>query len=111
MTGYFDFMPVPKSIVLGVINDAKYSSFKLQLKSGHSIFLYADGVTEAENKRQDLFSEEKLQELLANSGEVCARKIIDLVKAEIDTFTEGVEQSDDITMLSLSYLNANNFDN
>ena len=110
MTGCFDFMPVPKSIVLGYINDAKYSSFNLQLKSGDSIFLYTDGVTEAENQRQDLFSDEKLLELLANSDEVCARKIVELVKAEIDRFSEGVEQSDDITMLSLNYLGANNFD-
>jgi PAS domain S-box-containing protein len=110
ITGCFEFMPVPKSIVLGYIKDAKYSSFNLQLRPGDSIFLYTDGVTEAENQQRDLFSDEKLLKLLATSGEVCARKVVELVKAEIDTFTEGVEQSDDITMLSLNYLGANNFD-
>jgi PAS domain S-box-containing protein len=109
ITGCFEFMPVPKSIVLGYMKDAKYKNFNLQLKSGDNIFLYTDGVTEAENQQRDLFSDEKLLELLATSGEVCAQNIVELVKAEIDIFTEGVEQSDDITMLSLIYLGTNNF--
>ncbi|MEI6066950.1 MAG: SpoIIE family protein phosphatase [Methylococcaceae bacterium] len=109
-TGYFEFMPMPKSIVLGFMKDAKYNSFSLQLNPGDSIFLYTDGVTEAENQKQDLFSDERLLELLAASEEVNAQKIIELVKAEIDAFAEGVDQSDDITMLTLHYLGASNSD-
>jgi len=108
--GSFEFMQVPKSIVLGYIKNAKYSSLKLQLKPGDSVFLYTDGVTEAENQKRDLFSDEKLLKLLATSGEVCAQKMVELVKAEIEIFSEGVEQSDDITMLSLSYISASNCD-
>jgi len=110
MTGCFDFIPVPKSIVLGYINDAKYSSFNLQLKSGDSIFLYTDGVTEAENERKELFSDERLLDLLTASDNVDAQKIIELVKSEIVAFVNDVDQSDDITMLALHYLGVNNSD-
>ncbi len=100
----FEFMPVPKSIILGYMKDVKYTSLTLQLSPGHTVFLYTDGVTEAENQQQDLFSDERLLKLLVDFGEVGVQKIIELVNAEIDRFTEGSEQSDDITMLALHYL-------
>ncbi len=99
----FEFMPVPKSIVLGYMTDVKYSSLTVQLNPGHSVFLYTDGVTEAENKQQNLFSDERLLELLVTSGEMGAQKTIQFVNTEINRFTEGNEPSDDITMLSLHY--------
>ncbi len=100
---YFEFMPVPKSIVLGYMKDVKYTSLTVQLNPGHTVFLYTDGVTEAENKQQNMFSDDRLLNLLVTSGETDAQKIIQLVNTEINQFTEGSEQSDDITMLTLHY--------
>ena len=97
-------MPVPISIVIGYMKDVKYKSLMVQLNPGDTVFLYTDGVTEAENQQQDLFSDERLLKLLVTSGEMTAQTIIELVNAEIDRFTEGSEQSDDITMLTLHYL-------
>ena len=104
INGCFEFMPVPISIVLGYMKDVKYKSLMVQLNPGDTVFLYTDGVTEAENQQQDLFSDERLLKLLVTSGEMTAQTIIELVNAEIDRFTEGSEQSDDITMLTLHYL-------
>ena len=104
INGCYEFMPVPKSIVLGYMRDVKYTYLTVQLNPGNTVFLYTDGVTEAENKQQHLFSDEKLLKLLVTSGEVSAQKTIELVNAEIDQFTEDSEQSDDITMLALRYL-------
>ena len=111
INGCFEFMPVPKSIVLGYMKDIKYKSLSLQLNPSDTVFLYTDGVTEAENQQQDLFSDERLLNIFLASEEISAQKIIKLVGTEIDRFTEGNEQSDDITMLSLHYLGSNYFDN
>ena len=104
LNGCFVFMPVPKSIVRGYMRDVKYTSLVMGLNPGDTIFLYTDGVTEAENQQQDLFSDERLLEILGGSVENGAQQIIGLVDAEMKRFTEGAEQSDDITMLSLRYL-------
>jgi len=106
VTGNFEFMPVPQGIVVGFMEGVEYKSASLQLKPGDAIFVYTDGVTEAENRQKDFFSEERLLKLLADSGRVSAQNIIELVKREINTFSEGVEQSDDITMLTLRYRGA-----
>lgn len=106
ITGNFEFMPVPQGIVVGFMEGVKYKSASLQLKPGDAIFVYTDGVTEAENQQKDLFSDEKLIKLLIDSGKGSAQKIIELVKDEINIFSEGADQSDDITMLTLRYLGA-----
>ncbi len=108
ITGTFDYIPVPKGIVVGIMEDVKYQSSSLQLKAGDAIFVYTDGVTEAEDSQKKLFSDEKLLNLLAVSKEDSAEKLVELVKHEIDIFTNGVAQSDDITMLTLRYLGSNN---
>ena len=104
INGCFEFLPVLKSIVLGYMRDVKYNSLTVQLNPGNAVFLYTDGVTEAENIQQDLFSDERLLSVLDGSKEINAQKIIGLVNTEIGLFTEGCEQSDDITMLTLHYL-------
>jgi PAS domain S-box-containing protein len=108
--GSFEFMPMPKSIVLGYMKDIKYKSLSVQLNSGDYVFLYTDGVTEAENLQRDLFSDERLLSTLWAVEDASAQKIIKQVSAEINRFSEGNEQSDDITMLSLHYLGSKHFD-
>lgn len=102
-SGDFEFIPMPIAIVLGFMSDIKYVSSSLQLKPGDTIFIYTDGVTDAENKQQELFSDEKLLQLLAVLNDKNVFEIIKGVKKEIDTFSDGVEQTDDITMLALRY--------
>ena len=100
----FESAKIPRAIVLGFMKDAKYNSMSLQLKFGGSIFLYSDGVTDAENKKGDLFSDEKLLEILSTSQETNSQNLIERVKTEIDNFSDGVNQTDDITMLCFRYL-------
>ena len=103
---YFGPAQIPRAIVLGFTKEAKYKSMRLQLKSGDSIFLYSDGVTDAENKHGDLFSDEKLLEILSASQESTSKTLIERVKTEIDNFSHGVNQTDDITMLCFNYLSS-----
>jgi sigma-B regulation protein RsbU (phosphoserine phosphatase) len=101
---FFEPAQIPRAIVLGFTKEAKYKSMRLQLKAGDSIFLYSDGVTDAENKHGDLFSDEKLVEILSTSQEITSQSLIEHVKTEIDNFSHGVNQTDDITMLCFQYL-------
>lgn len=89
--------------IAGAMSELCYSTQQLTLTPGDTLFLYTDGVTEAMNKEQQLYSDERLVELLDNTTKTGAMEIIELVNGSVAEFADGAEQSDDITMLALTY--------
>lgn len=90
-------------IVLGVFDDFEYESKSFTLNPGDYFFLFTDGVTEAFNDKEELFSDDRLEALLKERGSI---SIVDVVKdtfEAVNEFSKGVPQSDDITILSLAY--------
>jgi len=101
----FDYMRPPRGLVLGIAEGAAYGLASLRLAPGQSVLLYTDGVTEASNPEQALYSDERLLETLrAVPAGSDARQIVEAVRADVRTFVDGAEASDDITMLALTYL-------
>lgn len=103
-----EFANVEKNLPIGVVPDFPYMSKSIQLKQGDVVFLYTDGVTEAENIEKELFGEDALLQSLEEAREYSvrtAKDFVDYVLNEIEKFTKGTEQSDDITMLVMSYKN------
>ncbi|MFC2097620.1 SpoIIE family protein phosphatase [Bacteroidota bacterium] len=97
------FTEMTKDIVLGCIEDKPFHQKKIKINPGDKLFLYTDGVTEAENTEQQLYSDERLISLLKNTKEEMPDKIIEVVYNDIKSFAKGAEQSDDITMLAIKY--------
>lgn len=91
-------------LLLGTIKSTEYQSNIIMLKPGESIFLYTDGVTEAFNSNEEDFKEERLLQSLKINSVSSAEKIVANVFETVKNFTNGVEQSDDITCLALKYL-------
>ncbi len=90
-------------IVLGVFDDFEYQSKSFLLNPGDYFFLFTDGVTEAFNDKDELFSDNRLENLLKSRT---TTSIVDVVKdtfEAVNVFSSGVPQSDDITILSLAY--------
>jgi sigma-B regulation protein RsbU (phosphoserine phosphatase) len=90
-------------VMLGVTEDLNYQSKKNQLQKGETIFLYTDGVTEAKNPDDQLFSDARLQQMLTRLQEKGTTDIIQSIRSEIEIFSEGTPQYDDITMLALKF--------
>ena len=88
-------------IVLAWLADAKYTEEEIFLEKGDVLFLYTDGVTEAMNNDKDLFSEQRLVDAINKNTDASVVELLPAIKREIDTFAEGAEQADDITMLAL----------
>lgn len=101
--GSFEFFKVRPGLVLGGMEGIRYRCGELQLQPGDEIFLYTDGVTEATNPSQELFGDDRLQELLNANRSAGVEELCRLVKAGVDTFADGEAQFDDITMLALKY--------
>ncbi len=99
----YDWIHAQPGFVLAGLEGIPYSSEKLKLKHGARIFLYTDGVTEAQNASEELFGEERLLESLQRNGHLPLQQMLEAVRADIDTFAGDAEQFDDITMLAFEF--------
>jgi sigma-B regulation protein RsbU (phosphoserine phosphatase) len=97
--GSYEYMQSKKSFVLGGMENFKYQSNTLTLDLNDAIYLYTDGVTEAMNNQDQLFSEERLKATLFELKQQNEEEILHGVKAAIGDFVKETPQSDDITML------------
>ena len=95
------------NLAVGVLPDFPYAKEEIVLKPGEAIFMYTDGVTEAENTAKQLFGEEAtLKALTEARSHNCrsAKDFVDYVYNVINQYATGTEQSDDITMVVVEYL-------
>lgn len=97
--GRVDFLPVEPNLPVGVDADCKYEQQHVTLQPGTSIFLYTDGITEAEDPEHALFGMGRLQESARRIGAVAPEAFLQGMKEAVHGFTRGAEQSDDMTML------------
>ena len=89
----------PCNLVLGAISDMTFSSDTVQLEPGDAIYMFTDGVTEAENGNHDQFGEARLEETLAECKEKDSQHIVETINEKVKAFIDGAPQSDDITQL------------
>jgi sigma-B regulation protein RsbU (phosphoserine phosphatase) len=90
-------------MMLGVMEDFSYQTKKIVLQKGESLFIYTDGVTEAMNEKEELFSEDRLEKELALLKERSVQKVVDRISEKIRVFSGGMQQTDDITMMILRF--------
>ncbi len=91
-------------MALGVVEKLVYASKRIVLDSGEKLFLYTDGVTEAMDGEENLFSEQRLEQFLSKARGGTLRQIVGDIVNEIRNFSAGAPQSDDITALALEYV-------
>ena len=97
------YMDVEPNLALGLFEGFPYQAQSCTLEKGNTLFLYTDGVTEAENASKELYSEEHLLQMLAAHNGSDSVKIAEIVVNDIERHSQGAEQSDDITILCLKY--------
>jgi phosphoserine phosphatase RsbU/P len=96
-------LPVPKGLVLGTFEEARYTTASLTMHAGDTLVLYTDGVTEAMNPKQDLYSLERLRETAADISDPDPKTTVDAIFQSVGIYANGAPQSDDITVLALHY--------
>jgi len=94
----------PSSIIVGAFEDSDFETGRTILKPGDCVFLFTDGVTEAENVPGNFFSEERLVGLLEQLKGNSTEEIVSTVLSEVRRFTSNALPSDDITELALRYI-------
>ena len=97
---YMESTPnVPAGLFPGYI----YESQELLVEKGTTIFLYTDGLTEAENIEEKLYGKEALLNLLGRVDVFEPKNVTEAVIAAVDAHVGEAEQSDDLTILTINY--------
>lgn len=91
-------------LVVGELPNMKYKTCTYQLHKGDRVFVYTDGATDAMNTAEEQIGTKHLLEIVQSEAHNETAKDLSLaVKERIDTFSEGMAQFDDITILSLTW--------
>ena len=98
-----EYLKSRPGFVLAGMEGMKYRANEITLKRGDRIFLYTDGVTEATDKNETLYGEERLLTYIEKNKEQKAELLLTGLKEDIDLFVGDAPQFDDITMLVFDY--------
>lgn len=101
--GKYHYLECDSGFILGVLEEAIVKDEVIKLEDGDNIFMYTDGITEAKNKNDELYGEDRLLEF---SNSKVFSSIVDYhyeLKENIKNFVSGADQSDDMTYLILNY--------
>jgi len=96
-------LPTTENLVLGIAPEHEYHNGEVRLAPGDALFLYTDGITEAQNVNNEEFGEERLDAILAGLGQVPAREIVTTIVDEVRAFAGDAPQSDDITCIAMRF--------
>lgn len=103
--GRYEAQQYEHDIILGAIETmSPYTERRFKLEPGDALFVYTDGVAEAQNAAQELFGMERIDAALNKEENADTKRVIENVAEGIDEFVAGAPQFDDITMLSFKYL-------
>ena len=98
-------LPVDKNLPIGTMPDWKYTTQEADLAPGNTLFLYTDGLNEAEDAEHRMFGKKRIIEVMQTTSQQ-PRTLIERMTQAVAEFVGDTEQSDDLTMLCLSLSNS-----
>lgn len=91
-----------KGVVLGLFPEERYSDAEERMQIGDILFLYTDGVNEANNVRREFFGNERIEETLRLFASSHEENPVAHMEKSVRSFIGECEQHDDMTMLSMT---------
>ena len=105
-----DMLPTLPNLPLGILSGYTYTPQTTTLYRGDMLFLYTDGLSEAENQDKALYGEKRMLDEISrietsiDVNEQTAKHLVDSMLESVTNFVAGADQSDDLTMLAVHYL-------
>ncbi len=99
-------LPVEANFPIGLMKDWPYVAQEIELKPWDTIFLYTDGLIEAEDAEYNLFGEKRMCEVvrqMQTGKQLNLNLLVANMKQAVDTFVDGAVQNDDLTMLAIQF--------
>ncbi len=99
--GEVQFIKTKPNLALATFGGLPYKLYDLKLQKGDKIFVYTDGVVEAQNEAQEFYEFDRLEKIVKANYKHSVKEIIKDIRQDIDKFADGAEQFDDITIVGL----------
>jgi serine phosphatase RsbU (regulator of sigma subunit) len=94
-------MQLESNAPIGLWPEMEFVGESIDNVKGKPLFIYTDGLTEAENLRQEQFSEERMLSILRQTRFNNSRQVVETLEAEADKFRAGADPNDDLTLMCL----------
>ena len=99
-----NFLLVIPNIPLGVLTDFQFEEQETWLPHGATIFLFTDGLNEAENNKHEQLGEDRILDIEKDAYNLSPQEQINMMTQAVKIHVNDAEQSDDLTMLSIKYM-------
>ena len=99
-------VPCQPNVPLGLMTDMEFEPQEIQFEHQMTIFLFTDGLNEAEDDMQVQFGDDRILHHLEASlakGVIQPAEIVNQMAEAVHAFVDGAQQSDDLTMLAIKY--------
>ena len=96
-----EFLDMIPNAPIGLWPGLEYEGEEIDTIKGRPLFIYTDGLNEAENPQKEQYGDDRLLEFLRNTHFDTAQQVIEALKAEVETHRNGAEPNDDLTMMCL----------
>ena len=101
--GEAEWLSVKSGVVLAAFENAVFETESVMLGYGDGLLLYTDGVTEAFDPSENLYSTERLLELIRHNPYRDPETLVPRVFQSVKDFAAGAAQADDITVLGVRF--------
>ncbi len=98
-----EMIPHTGGIALGVLPGLNYAETTIPLDPGAALYLYTDGITEAETNTGQQYGRERLEEQLAALAGKDPQELMETILSDLRGFIGDAKQFDDITCLALKF--------
>ena len=99
--GNVSAIPVEPNLPLGLFGGFPYQGQETNLGKGTMLYLFTDGVNEAEDKEMNQFGDDRLVSLLQKNAGAQPKEIVETTFAQVQLHADGANQSDDITVMCI----------
>ena len=99
--GNVSAIPVEPNLPLGLFSGFPYQGQETKLEKGTMLYLFTDGVNEAEDMEMNQFGDDRLVSLLEKNAGVEPKEIVETTFAQVQLHADGANQSDDITVMCI----------
>jgi serine phosphatase RsbU (regulator of sigma subunit) len=99
----FELLKDKHSVAIGAMDGVRYREYQIQLEPGDKLFVYTDGVAEATDSNEQLFTTARMIDALRKADNGTPEDVLNAVRGDVDQFVGKAPQFDDLTMLCLRY--------
>ena len=106
--GSADFIEMIPNCPIGLWPGFEFEGEEIESIMDCPLFVYTDGLNEAENRQQEQFTDERLLDILAHVPFESSQQTIEMLRAEVEKHRDGAEPNDDLTMLCVKVISSQN---